>query len=624
MLLTAAIAMLLIAVFTQNDVWDGFAILIYFIGIGVAVLGWGLQAVASVLPVVSGWSDVLLSVVTGPLGLPVWQSVVIATVLFFGAVATADTDTGKSGESTDDGSSSPEDRIPNVEELPGVGEQKAVALRDAGYETAADILAASKSELTDVDGVGTALAAKLTTTIHDRYEDRGWYDSVDQPTVTETATDDPTATETTADNPTATETTADESPVDASTNKPVSDGEKRRLVAGLEATCDRIEELVAAGAVADANDRVPATRAAVGETRDALTTLSGDRDLRVRVNDVEDWLDAIPSEAEAQFDDVVADGDAHVTEAQDAVETGDVDAGLEACENAHAAYRSARQLGETANEQWFSEREAALDSRISTVESLADRFAHEKAVQQAEATIDALTQRVTTLKETANPQEAEAVMESVVEDGTNALSRLPDDITAPELSRRVTHLREQVTEFKTVAEHLAAQSASTPPDTPAGSDAEPTTASAGNPSDTTNTTQAGTGDEAREPGGSGHSTDGTRASDEPGGVVRAADGIEETARHPAPVVLRVRDQLTEDGRRRVFRAETVDGDAVQLDVWNRHVGAFECEPDTWYTFENVRGQRWTVNGESGVTVSTTPDATVTQHDPSSGADVTTG
>ena len=106
--------------------------------------------------------------------------------------------------------------------------------------------------------------------------------------------------------------------------------------------------------------------------------------------------------------------------------------------------------------------------------------------------------------------------------------------------------------------------------------------------------------------------------------MRTADDIAETAQHATPIVLRIQEQLTEDGRRHVFRAETVGGDAVQLDVWNRHLGVFEWEPSTWYSFENVRGQRWTVNGESGVTVSTTPDVTVTQHDSPRDADVTTG
>ncbi len=596
MLLTAAIVVLLIALFTKSDAWGGFGMLIYLVGIGAAVLGWGLQAAASGLPVVAGWSGVLLSVVTGPLDLPVWQSVVIATILFFGAaVAAADTDTAESSETTDDSSSTPNTNpIPNVEELPGVGEQKAIALREAGYENAADILAASKSELTDVDSVGTALAAKLSTTVHDRYEDRGWYESVDKSTpVTETA---------------------DESTADVGAATTVSDRKKRRLVAGLEATCDRIESLVTTGDVGEANDRLSATRAAVAETRDALTTLSGDRDLRLRVNDVEDRLDAVPSEAEAQFDEIVADGDAHVTTAQDAVETGDVDMGLKACENAHAAYRSARQIGETANEAWFSEREAALDSRIATVESLADRFDHEKQVQQAEATIDALTQQVTSLKETSQLDEAEATMESVVEDGANALARLPDDITAPELEQRVTHLREQLTEFESVAEHLAAQSSSAPSDTSAVSDTEAASAPAREPGDTIDPGPTVTNDPQSPKPGESESSDPARDSEESTSVVRTAESIKETAQHPTPVMLRIQEQLTENGRRHVFRAETVNGDAVQLDVWNRHLSAFEWEPDAWYTFNNVRGQRWTVNGESGVTVSTTPDVAVTQHD----------
>ena len=106
--------------------------------------------------------------------------------------------------------------------------------------------------------------------------------------------------------------------------------------------------------------------------------------------------------------------------------------------------------------------------------------------------------------------------------------------------------------------------------------------------------------------------------------MRTADEIDETPRHSTPVALQIREHLTEDGRRHVFRAANVDGEPVQLDVWNRHVDAFDWEPGAWYEFESVRGQHWTINGESGVTVSTTPDVTVTRRDSTPESDVTTG
>ena len=615
MLLTAAIVLLLLAVVTQSDAWAGFGMLAYLIGVGVAVIGWGLGAASTVLPVTSGWGGVVLSLVTWPVGLPVWQSLVIATILFFAAVATADTGSSTATGTTDGNSpASGSVRVPNVEELPGVGEQKAAALHDAGYDDANDILAASKAELADIDGIGTALAARLISSVEQRYGDIDAGDATNRRSTRSTtgaalspSTEDP-----------------DEETNETATAGSHADREKRRLVAGLEATCDRIETLAETGAVADANDRLPAARAAVRETRDALTTLSSDRDLRLRVNDVEDRLDAVPTEAEAQYDDLVSDGDAHVETAQEAVETGDIEAGLEACENAHAVYRSARQIGQTANESWFTEEQAALDGRITSVESLTDRLEHEREVQQAEGTIDTLTQRVSSLKETSQLQEAEDIMQSIVDDGNNALARLPDDITAPELERRVTHLREQVTEFEAVAEHLAAQSASASSNTPSESGTE-AASSTGEETGSTVDSPATLDD----PGDTGSAAS-ERPSDPAGdpeesrSVVRAADGIDETPQHTAPVVLRIRERLTEDGRRHVFRAETSDGDTVQLDVWTRHVSEFDWEPGAWYAFENVRGQRWTVNGESGVTVSTTPAVTVTRRDSGPDADVTTG
>ena len=616
MLLTAAILLLLIALVTQSDAWGGFGMLAYLIAVGGAVIGWGLDAVSTVLPVTSGWGGVVLSLVTWPVGLPVWQSLVIATILFFAVVATVDTESSTSTDTANsDSPGSDNVRVPNVEELPGVGKQKAAALHDAGYDDANDILAASKAELADIDGIGTALAARLISSVEQRYGDIDAGESTNRRSTGSTtgsalspSTEDP-----------------DEETNEAATAGSHADHEKRRLVAGLEATCDRIETLVKAGAVADANDRLPATRAAVDETRDVLTTLSSDRDLRLRVNDVEDRLDAVPTESEAQYHELVTDGDEHVTTAQEAVETGEIEAGLEACENAHAVYRSARQIGETANEAWFTEEQAALDGRITSVESLTDRLEHEWEVQQAEATIDTLTQRVSSLKETSELREAEDVIQSIVDDGNNALARLPDDITTPELERRVTHLHEQVTEFEAVAEHLAAQSASASSNTPSESEAEAASStgeetgdSVGSPAAVTDDLED-TGSTASERPG-----DAVRDPEESSSVVRTADGIDETPQHTAPVVLRIREQLTEDGRRHVFRAETSDGDTVQLDVWNRHVSEFDWEPGTWYAFEKVRGQHWTVNGQSGVTVSTTPDVTVMQRDSAPDSDVTAG
>ena len=46
-------------------------------------------------------------------------------------------------------------------DISGVGDAKADALREAGFETVADIRAASQEELAEADGVGNALAARI-------------------------------------------------------------------------------------------------------------------------------------------------------------------------------------------------------------------------------------------------------------------------------------------------------------------------------------------------------------------------------------------------------------------------------------------------------------------------------
>lgn len=105
--------------------------------------------------------------------------------------------------------------------------------------------------------------------------------------------------------------------------------------------------------------------------------------------------------------------------------------------------------------------------------------------------------------------------------------------------------------------------------------------------------------------------------------IRSVKSIEDTSQNSSPVMLKISEHLMEDSRRHVFRAKTVDGEPVQLDVWDRHLGEFDWEPDTWYLFEALRGQHWTVDGEAGVTVSTTPHVTVTQRDSLPDTDVTT-
>lgn len=54
-----------------------------------------------------------------------------------------------------------EDVPESIEDIGGVGPSKAEALRDAGFETVEDLARASQSDLSDVDGVGNALAARI-------------------------------------------------------------------------------------------------------------------------------------------------------------------------------------------------------------------------------------------------------------------------------------------------------------------------------------------------------------------------------------------------------------------------------------------------------------------------------
>ncbi|MFW6018444.1 MAG: 50S ribosomal protein L32e [Halapricum sp.] len=53
------------------------------------------------------------------------------------------------------------DEYESLTDISGVGDAKADALREAGFETVEDVRAASQSELAETEGVGNALAARI-------------------------------------------------------------------------------------------------------------------------------------------------------------------------------------------------------------------------------------------------------------------------------------------------------------------------------------------------------------------------------------------------------------------------------------------------------------------------------
>jgi len=60
-----------------------------------------------------------------------------------------------------------DDRPEELTDVAGVGERTASSLREAGYESVDDLAAAAQDDLTEVDGVGTALAARIKADVGD-------------------------------------------------------------------------------------------------------------------------------------------------------------------------------------------------------------------------------------------------------------------------------------------------------------------------------------------------------------------------------------------------------------------------------------------------------------------------
>jgi large subunit ribosomal protein L32e len=66
-------------------------------------------------------------------------------------------ESGDANEAADDG----DEGVSSLEDISGVGASQADALREAGYESIDDVKAASQAELSEVEGVGNALAARI-------------------------------------------------------------------------------------------------------------------------------------------------------------------------------------------------------------------------------------------------------------------------------------------------------------------------------------------------------------------------------------------------------------------------------------------------------------------------------
>jgi large subunit ribosomal protein L32e len=80
-----------------------------------------------------------------------------------GSASASESETEAETEAADDEPDGPEDLV----DISGVSEDRAEALREAGHETVEDVQAADQDDLTDVEGIGTALAARIKADVGD-------------------------------------------------------------------------------------------------------------------------------------------------------------------------------------------------------------------------------------------------------------------------------------------------------------------------------------------------------------------------------------------------------------------------------------------------------------------------
>jgi large subunit ribosomal protein L32e len=67
----------------------------------------------------------------------------------------------------DDTTATPEDVPETIEDIAGVGGAKADVLRQAGYESVADVRGASQEDISGIEGIGNALAARIKADVGD-------------------------------------------------------------------------------------------------------------------------------------------------------------------------------------------------------------------------------------------------------------------------------------------------------------------------------------------------------------------------------------------------------------------------------------------------------------------------
>lgn len=347
-----------------------------------------------------------------------------------------------------------------------------------------------------------------------------------------------------------------------------------RLVVKLEDACDEIDSLLKRDEFADAVKRRETVDDAISRIQTLLPDGSENQQLRERLTAVETRLTNFSSTLQAVYSDRLAAGDLHVETAKTAVRDGDITTGLRACENARAAYADARVLGDNSDVKISEETGETAQNRVEVVIQLEQQLRVRGQIQQAEATIESLAATITDATTTVRTSQLQPELDAAARTGFEQLDALPDNITDPVLQARVTALEDQVEQFETTVQR---------------SQSSPNT---GSPEEVT----------ARE----------STATTE---VIHSRADIVDCVRQSVPVVLRLHEELTEDGRRMVFRAETLAGDSVQFDVWHRHDSQKTWELNEWYLLENVRGQHWTVANGTGVTLSTTPTFTVTRHEP---------
>lgn len=362
------------------------------------------------------------------------------------------------------------------------------------------------------------------------------------------------------------------------------------LLDEVETACTEVESITDADQIESAGDTLDAAEETLAEADQLLDECDFDYpELNDRIEGLEARVDAALPEWRVSCLESVRTAEAGAATAERAATVDETQAAIESFEKAIDSYTDAI---ETTRQVEFDPDQHSIPD-IDELESRRTELRVKKTkqlVKQTEAEIESLVERAATAREQGEHQEEIDLLNLAVKTGEEGLDKVDQSLDAPELQARITAIEDNIVELEAKAERRAiavAEHSKREADRANGP--------------VTGTESTASGDDV------------TNSSQVETAKISTSAQITDTPDLSVPVVLRITDEVAANDRCRQFKAVGIAGDPFRLDVWQRHALEFDWQPDWWYEFTAVRGQRVDTADGSVAVVSTTPDTEIIAH-----------